>query len=227
MDAPDALTSSANGMRAQAAELDVIARNLANASTSGYRVRAQALSGDGSSFDSCLQFDRSQGALRKTDVPTDLALVGPGYFALATPDGVRYTRDGSFTVDPKGLLRDQQGNPVLGSLGPARFPQGAKISEDGRIKLGDRVIDRLRIVSFDRPCVDQGSNLLAAPDSTLPRRSFASVRCGYLEDSGVDAIGEMTALVRAQRSFEANQKCLEQTDESLRKLIIEAQSSHT
>jgi flagellar basal-body rod protein FlgF len=221
MDTPDALVSSANGMRAQAAELDVIARNLANASTAGYRVRAQAFSDDAGSFGSQLALNQSQGSLRHTGVSTDIALVGPGYFAVATTDGVRYTRDGRFNIDPKGLLRDSQGNPVLGSLGPARFPEGAVIAEDGRIQAHGAVIDRLRIVTFDQPCDALGSNLFGAPNGALPRRSFASVRCGYLEDSGVDAIGEMTALIRSERSFEANQKCLEHTDESLRKLVTE------
>jgi flagellar basal-body rod protein FlgG len=221
MDTPDALVSAANGMRAQSAELDVIARNLANAQTCGYRPRTQAFSGDGISFASRLALKAAQGPLRHTGVSTDLALVGQGYFAVATPDGVRYTRDGRFVADPKGCLRDAQDNPVLGSLGPARFPADARILEDGRILSHGQVVDRLRIVTFDTPCAASDSNLLSAPQGGVPRRSFASVRCGCLEDSGVDAISEMTSLIAAERSFEANQKCLEHTDDSLRKLVSE------
>jgi flagellar basal-body rod protein FlgF len=221
MDTPDALVSAGNGMRAQTAELDVVARNLANASTTGYRMRVEGFSGTGESFNSQLGLSQTQGPLRHTGVATDLALVGAGYFAVATPQGVRYMRDGRLTVDPRGSLRDALGNPVLGSLGPARFPENAQIMEDGRIVAHGKVIDRLRIVTFDAPCTNLDSNLLSAPSGSIPRRSFASVRSGYLEDSGVDAISEMTSLIRAERSFEANEKSLERTDDSLRKLVTE------
>jgi flagellar basal-body rod protein FlgF len=221
MDTPDALASAASGMRVQAAELDVIARNLANVSTSGYRAQTQAFSANGEAFNSHLGVSQSQGPLRHTGVPTDLALVGPGYFAVATPEGVRYTRDGRLAIDPRGYLRDASGNPVLGSMGPARFPHNARILDDGRIVVSREVVDRLRIVTFDAPCSSSDGNLLAAPKDSVPKRSFANVRCGYLEDSGVDAISEMTLLIRAQRSFEANQKSLQETDESLRRLVTE------
>jgi flagellar basal-body rod protein FlgF len=221
MDTPDALVSAGNGMRAQTAELDVTALNLANASTTGYRMRVEGFSETDESFNSQLGLSQTQGPLRHTGVATDLALVGAGYFAVATPQGVRYTRDGRLTLDPRGSLRDSLGNPVLGSLGPARFPQDARIMEDGRIIARGEVVDRLRIVTFDAPCTSLDSNLLSAPGGSIPRRSFASVRSGYLEDSGIDAISEMTSLIRAERSFEANEKSLERTDDSLRKLVTE------
>lgn len=221
METPDALTSASNGMRAQTARLDVIAANLANTSTTGYRARAQAFADYGSELQARTDVTQAQGPLQRTGVPTDLALVGPGYFAVATPDGVRYTRNGRLTLDPRSHLRDALGNPVLGSLGPARFPEGATIMEDGRVVAHGKVVDRLRIVTFDAPCRSLESGLFAAPSGSVPRRSFASVRCGFLEDSGVDAIAEMTQLIGAERSFEANQKTLERTDESLRKLVVD------
>lgn len=221
MDTPDALTSATNGMRAQIAQLDVIARNLANTSTTGYRARTQAFSQYGAQLQAHANLTQSQGPLRRTGVLTDLALVGPGYFAVATPDGVRYTRDGRLTLDPRGHLRDALGNPVLGSLGPARFPTGAQVLEDGRVVVRGEVVDRLRVVAFDAPCESLDSGLFAASQGSIPRRSFARVRSGFLEDSGVDAISEMTALISAERSFEANQKSLERTDESLRRLVTE------
>jgi flagellar basal-body rod protein FlgF len=221
MDTPDALTSAINGMRAQTSQLDVIARNLANTSTTGYRTRTQAFSSYGVELQARADATQSQGPLRRTGVLTDLALVGPGYFAVATPDGIGYTRDGRFTRDPRDLLRDARGNPVLGSLGPARFPQDARIMEDGRIVARGEVVDRLRVVAFDAPCQSLDGGLYAAPPGSVPKRSFASVRAGFLEDSGVDAIAEMTALIGAERSFEANEKSLERTDESLRRLVTE------
>lgn len=222
MDTPDALTSAATGMRVQSAQLEIVARNLANTSTAGYRSRSEAFAPYGDDLRLASGARQTQGPLRHTGVSTDLALVGAGFFAVATPAGVRYTRDGRLSADPRGHLRDALGNPVLGSLGPARFPDNARILEDGRIVAGGEVIDRLRVVTFDTPCETLDANLFAAPSGALPKRSFASVRSGYLEDSGVDAISEMTSLIAAERAFEANQKSLQRSDETLRKLVTEA-----
>lgn len=219
MDTPDALAAAASGMRVQADKLDVIAQNLANASTVGFRARSAALVSFGDELRSSVGISDAQGQLRRTDVPTDLALVGPGYFAVATADGVRYTRDGRLSVDAQGHLADARGNRLLGGLGPVHFPTGANIEIDGRVVADGKVIDRLRIVAFDAPCENGDSNLFAAPQGCIPKRSVAQVRSGYLEDSGVDAIAEMTALVDAQRAYEANQKSAQRTDESLRRLV--------
>lgn len=202
MDMPDALSSAASGMRAQSLQLDVIAENIANASTVGYRAQ-RAVTGDfGGRLRTATVTDERQGPLRRTDVPTDLALVGPGYFAVATRNGVVHTRDGRMTVDADGYLCDAHGDHVLGSLGPARFPHGARVAADGRILVGDRAIDRLRIVQ---------------PHGATLARAGAAIRAGYLEDSGVDAIAEMSALVAAERNYEANQKAAQREDESLRR----------
>ncbi len=221
MNTPDALTSAASGMRTQAAELDTVAFNLANASTVGYRSRTEAFSQFGEGLVAHAGTSQAQGPLRHTGIATDLALVGQGYFAVATPQGVRYTRDGRLSPDPRGYLRDAAGNPVLGSLGPARFPQSARVLEDGRIIAHGAIVDRLRIVTFDSPCSALDENLFAAPVESVPKRSSAAVRAGYLEDSGVDAVAEMTSLISAERAFEANQKSIQRTDESLRRLVTE------
>ena len=202
MDTPDALASAAAGMQTQAFRLGVIAENLANASTVGYRARrAVANEFAGRLQTASVEVD-GQGTLRRTDVPTDLALVGPGYFAVATRNGVEHTRDGRMSVDGQGYLCDASGNRVLGSLGPARFPPGAHIDETGRIIINGRPTDRLRIV------FPSGSSL---------ERAKALVRAGYLEDSSVDAIAQMTELVTAERAYEANQKAAQRADESLRR----------
>src|ERR1700682_1510906 len=117
MNAPDALISAAAGMRAQAARLDLIAADLANAGTPGYRSPVP----EGERFSERLgaagSASTAQGALRSTGVSTDLALSGPGYFAVATFDGVRYTRDGRFTSDSNGTLVDARAHRVVGMLG--------------------------------------------------------------------------------------------------------------
>jgi flagellar basal-body rod protein FlgG len=206
MQLPNALVSAATGMRAQAARLDTIAENLANAQTPGFRAHDSVALGFGAEMRTASRISTTQGPLRRTDVPTDLALVGAGFFAVAGPNGVEYTRDGRMSLDAEGFLCDARGRHVLGSLGAARLPHGALIHSDGRIFSHGHAIDRLRIVDFDGDRV---------------RRASAAVRSGYLEESGVDPISEMTSMVAAERAFEANQKAAQQTDEALKRAVIE------
>ena len=205
MQIPDALSSAAGGMRAQSAHLDAIAQDLANAATPGYRPR-RAQPAFGQRLAKATLDAQTQGALRRTDVTTDLALVGPGYFAIAGSRGVEYPRDGRMMLDAEGYLCDAHGRKVLGSLGGVRMPRGATIRPDGRIFSGGRAIDRLRIVELD---------------AGVARRANASVRSGYLEDSGIDPIAEMTELVATERAYEANQKTAQAADESLKLAVTE------
>jgi flagellar basal-body rod protein FlgF len=221
MSESDALASAATGMRVQAATLDVIAYNLANSASAGFRPRQAAFALSNEEVRSLFSTSTAQGALRRTEVPTDLALSGQGYFTVATAGGVRYTRDGRFSVDPHGHLSDAQGNAVLGALGPARFPNRARIDDQGRIFVASKLVDRLRIVTFEKPCSDGQDGLLVAPQGCVPQRAQARVQTGYLEDSSVDAVGEMAALIAAERAYEANEKSAARTDESLRRLVTD------
>jgi flagellar basal body rod protein FlgG len=207
-------------MRVQAAELDVIAENLANVSTPGFRARQASLS-FGDELQVTVRSGAAQGSLRNTGVRTDFALSGPGYFSVATPSGVEYTRDGRMLVDAHGYLTDTQGNRVLGRLGPVQFPQGARVDEAGRVIISGKVTDRLRIVAFNDTGEQNFANRFAASPGWVPTRSSAHVQAGYLEDSGVDPIAQMSALISAQRAYEANQKSAQRTDESLRRVVTD------
>jgi flagellar basal-body rod protein FlgF len=221
MDAPDALLSAAAGMRLQADRLDVIARNLANASTVGYREGVWTAAKFGAKLESAVIGEDRQGPLRRTGVPTDLALVGRGYFAVATPDGVRYSRDGRLTASTDGSVIDTRGNRLLGALGPVRFPSGAHVEPDGRIVADGRTVDRLRIVSFPDNLESGDGPYLCAAAGAVPGRASATVHSGYLEESGVNPIAEMTSLVAAQRAYEANQKTAQRADETLRRAVTD------
>jgi len=221
MDTADALSSAAAGMRLQSDRLDVIAQNLANASTIGYRERTWNAAASGDGVKSFVAASDRQGALRRTGVTTDLALVGRGYFAVATPDGVGYTRDGRFRPGAGDSLVDARGNAVLGALGPARFPRGAHVEPDGRIMKNGAVIDRLRIVGPSGASPSDAGPYLRAPAQNVPTRAAATVHAGYLEESGVDAIAEMSSLVAAQRAYEADQKAAQQADETLRRAVTD------
>jgi flagellar basal body rod protein FlgG len=206
MELHDALASAAAGMRLQTSRLEAIAQNLAHSSTPGYRALRTVARGFGEELRGAAVPATSQGALRQTGVPTDLALVGPGFFAVAGEHGIEYTRDGRMTVDGDGLLCDARGRRVLGSLGAVRLPRGAVIHSDGRIFAHGVAIDRLRIVDIV---------------NGTPQRATGIVRAGFLEESGVDPIGEMTQLVAAERAFEADQKAAQQTDEALKREVTE------
>jgi flagellar basal-body rod protein FlgF len=221
MEAPDALSSAAAGMRLQSNRLEVIAQNLANASTTGYRERVWTGAAFGDRLGSAVTEQTRQGALRRTGVATDLALVGEGFFAVAAPEGVRYTRDGRLSIATDGCLSDAAGNRLLGALGPARYPRGAHIEPDGRIIADGRVVDRLRIVNFSPAnLATQGAYFVSLPGA-VPARATATVHSGYLEESTVDPIAEMTSLVAAERAYEANQKTAQRADESLRRAVTD------
>jgi len=221
MDTSDALSSAAAGMRLQADRLDVIAQNLANASTTGYRERVWSAGSFGDRLGSAVTAGNRQGALRRTGVSTDLAPVGAAYFAVATPDGVRYTRHGRTSVGTDGCLNDARGNPLLGALGPARYPRGAHVEPDGRIIADGRVVDRLRIVSLPDDASTADGPYASAHAGGIPVRSQATVHSGYLEESTVDPIAEMTSLVAAQRAYEADQKAAQRADETLRRAVTD------
>ena len=220
MDTPDALTSAAAGMRLQADHLDLIAQDLANASTIGYRAHGGRNHEFGVSLGTAMDDAPRQGALRRTGVPTDLALVGPGYFAIATADGVRYSRDGRLSKTGDGSLADVRGNKLLGALGPVRFPHGAHLEPNGRVMVDGRVVDTLRLVSLPAAGVVEDGPYASAGIAPA-KASSTTVHTGYLEESTVDPIAEMAALVSAQRDFEADQKAAQRADETLRRAVTD------
>ena len=220
MDAPDSLTSAADGMRLQAERLAVIGQNLANAATTGYHALETHAAAFSDGLHATISASGAEGPLRRTGVDTDLALVGSGYFAVATPAGVRYTRDGRMQRDAGGFLCDSRGHRILGSLGPVRFPSGARVDVDGRVSSVHVGADRLRIVQLIDPATD-ALGYAVAPQGGILQRAGARVQQGYLEDPSVDAIAEMTSLIATQRAFEANQKTIQRVDETLKRATTE------
>lgn len=175
----------AGAMRAARTRLDVAAHNLANVSTDGFRkARAEAaLTGRGIVLR--VRDTQTQGALRRTGAPFDLAIVGPGAFDV---DGAR-TRVGSFVPDRNGYLADAQGRLLHGERGPVHVDPQTFVEPDGAVRRDGREINRI----------------------ALPAGS--SVRSGFLEGPNTDAIGEMIEVLNAQRAFETAQKTLVAIDE--------------
>lgn len=187
----DGMDWMASAMRAARAQLDTATHNLANAGSDGFRRfrSTLALTARGLVVRESPAFD--QGGIRETGRRFDLALLGPGAFAV---DGAA-TRDGAFVRDRDGRLVDGHGRRLHGRHGPLHVSADATIEADGSVRDGGAVVDRL-----------------ALPPGT-------TVRSGALEASNVDAIGETLAILGAQRAFETAQKTFGAIDETRQKAV--------
>lgn len=216
--------------------LDVVANNVANVETTGFR--AQQLSFQEylkpekgqeigvkperplSLVDAAFAFTTSSaGAIRATGNPLDLAIDGNAYFVVQTPQGERYTRDGSFTLDRTGRLVTMDGQPVLSDRGAVTVPVQAgaiNIDRQGRVstKLGE--LGRLRLVSFSERANLQavGGNLFRsdrAPEAA--KAGAAAVLQGVTEKSNVQPTVEMSRLIEINRSYEIASKLLKDSQD--------------
>lgn len=213
--------SSVSGAVAAWRHLDVIAHNLANANTTGFKAFRVAFDEAGRTGHPLSRAyvegrtpirDETDGTLEQDGVPTHLALRGRGFFVVQEGDSLALTRDGRFSVSPEGILVDGAGYAVQGEGGAIEVPVGETLSitTDGRVfgsESGE--IDRLRVV--DGAVRELGSNRFAPVNSVAP--ADAEVIQGALEASNVDAVGVMIELVQSSRYFEAYQKAMQATDE--------------
>lgn len=227
---------AASGMLVNQLRLDVVANNLANAGTAGYKGDRTASRSFGDMLLQNLEdgapvgplslgaqtngvetsFD--QGALRVTDRELDLAISGNAFFAVETPDGVRYTRDGSFRRDADGYLVTAAGRRVLGESGPLRLAEGkVTVGADGTISVGGAEAGRLRLATLEGARKEGGGLLAGEPRAA----TGASVQQGYLEAANVDAVTQMVAMIEIMRSFESGQKAVQAIDETLQKAVNE------
>ena len=216
--------AACTALKTQSNALELIANNVANVNTSGYR-------GEIPSFESVLvktqhspatngwsqlinQFavldgaglDLRQGNLERTANPLDFALEGPGFFAVETKAGVMYTRSGSFHVSRKGQLVTTEGDAVLGTGGPITFPQNAEpsISGDGTISIAGAVAGKLKLVEF-RPGTQIGAvggSYYSAPAAAAKPATQTAVAQGMLESSNVNPVAAMVELISAEREAE-------------------------
>jgi flagellar basal-body rod protein FlgF len=219
------MTRPVQGGLRQQRKLDVIANNLANTDTPGFK-------GDILSFDDTLKatrtIDFTQGPLRQTGNKLDVAIQGEGFFQVLTPQGIRYTRDGNFTLDSNGEIITQQGFPVMGDGGPIAIPitgNDIGISQTGDIEVDGATIDRFKVVTFaDLNKLDkQGNSLFVyqGPQTDQRPATQATVHQGALEQPNTAVVKEMSKMVETMRLFEAYQKVIQSFDETDTKAINE------
>jgi len=216
------------GLAAQAQALELVANNLANLGTAGYRGQEATfrslLSGSATVAWNPLnaavndfgvlggsRVDQTSGSLTATGNPLDLAVAGKGFFVVQSARGVLYTRNGSFHRTPAGQLVTAEGDAVLGAQGPITIPNGAvAVSTDGTISLDGAVVDKLRLAEFspDINLVAAGNALYSAPDGSALPAAASSVRSGMLEGSNVSPVSGVVELITIQRNAEMMQRAL-------------------
>lgn len=235
---------SGEGARVQAQRLEVIANNLANVETPGFKrdvpmfqsrfaeaiQDGDAYPGSGSINDVgggvkmiSTETDFSRGGIRQTKTPTDFAINGEGFFHVRGGDGEVYlTRAGNFSLDANGRLQTQTNLPVLDDAGGEIVIDATRpwsLDSGGRISQdGD-----IRQLGLSQPqslgdLVKMGSNLFRSLGPTTPIET-PDVRQGYLEQSGVNPTREMMAMIETSRAFEANTKIIQHQDSMISGLL--------
>lgn len=164
------------------------------------------------------------GALEVTERPLDVAIEGEGMFVIDTPEGLRYTRDGNFTIDVEGTLLTADGYAVMGQNGPITLTSSSDISigPTGIIVSGGQEVGRLQIVTVDdyEALRKDGNNrYYIYGDAQTQDADGYTLRQGALENSNVDIGREMVNLMVSARTYETGQKILRIIDETMDKAV--------
>ncbi len=223
--------------------MDVIANNIANASTPGFKREAAKFEefitmmrpAEGQTGPQSVSFvkdagvmrDTGQGNIEQTGAPYDVAIAGPGFFAVQTPVGTRYTRDGHFSLDANGNLVTSQGYQVQGDGGAiAITPNDGDISiaPDGTISsvvhgVGNQLA-KLKVVDFANTAalVKQGANLYSTGQTPTTPANI-NLRQGALEASNVQPVIEISHMIEVMRAYEATASLSKSQEDMMRQAI--------
>jgi flagellar basal body rod protein FlgG len=223
----DALTITETGLLNDVERLRVLSHNLANATTPGFRrdiavlrpfelhLDEAAARGGARTASLSTDIDRTQGAMRYSANPLDLALEGDGFFVL---DGAVFSRHGSFQLDSSGRLVGPNGRAVLGKGGEIMLSSPEpRIDQAGGVWDRDKLVDTLRVVRFasDAQLVSLGGGLYASGTAQSSEVELPGVRQGYVEASNVVPMREMVRLIETIRHFEASQRLVRGYDDMM------------
>ncbi len=217
-------------------EMDLVANNIANLSTTGYRrqgvVFAEHVRQTGPAEPSLSMteakariVDLQQGTVEETGGSLDLAIRGDGFFMVETGEGPRLTRAGAFAVDAAGTVVSAAGDALLDDGGaPIVLPPGGgavSIARDGTVSAGQTPVGRVGLFRPADPkdLVYQAGTLFQAEGGVVPQEGEAEILQGYVEHSNVDPVGEIARMIAVQRAYELGQKLLDREDQRLRDLI--------
>src|SRR6266513_238944 len=206
----DSFIDAYSALDARMKIVDVITNNLANANTTGFkRDFGHILQNETGAFDVGTRIDLSAGDIVSTGNELDVAINGPGFFAIQTSNGVRYTRNGSFGLSSAGELVSKDGMPVLNSSGNTINVGHGKVAiqDTGIVTVDGAQTATLKIANFNDPTKLQKEGLQkfawnGSPDG-VQDVSEPHLKSGTLERSNVNAMDEMVHLMSAYREFEA------------------------
>ncbi|WP_397535777.1 flagellar basal body rod protein FlgF [Roseateles sp.] len=215
------------GAKAAMQRQDVLANNLANVSTNGFRAELQAfravpVRGDGAStraysLETTIGYNANPGPIQPTGRNLDVAMQGNAWLAVQGLDGTEaYTRAGGLEVNAEGLLSLRNGLLALGDGGPINVPPNSElqIGSDGTISAKGptgrpTAIGRLKLVTPETPMARGTDGLFRAADGDLPADATAKLQDGALESSNVSAVETMVSMIAAARQFEQQMKLLQ------------------
>ncbi len=237
------LYTAASELDAMSKNQDIIARNLANANTDGYKrsvatFKTIMLSADAGLQDnttptimgttiSTVATDLTPGKLEFTGSDLDLAIKGEGFFTIQTENGLMYTRRGRFILSPKQEIITPEGGRLLGDAGVLQLPPGGKkihVDGSGMVSVDNASIGTLKITYFPDP----NSSLTQNGGCTFKTTDIRNVgenakdfeiAQGYVEKSNVDVVGEMVAMIANMRSYEMGYKATASMSNTLDGLI--------
>lgn len=212
--------------------MDIIAQNVANINTPGYRGQNMIFSEyiEDPRYmkeDMSLVLDYGQyqvtdpGSMKETGAPLDIALVGNGFLGIQTPEGIQYTRAGNLTMDAEGIVRNARGFAVADTGGgDLVIPPNAKeirIDQKGVITTEQGIVGQLQISEFNnyQRLDPQGNGLYATTEAPIEAENTA-VKQGYIEGSNVQAVVEMTRMIDVHREYQMVQNIMQSEHERLR-----------
>lgn len=153
------------------------------------------------------------GKIKITGNPLDMAIEGSGFFEVKTPQGLRYTRNGTFSVDTQGKLVTNLGYPVMGVKGEIKIPSGAvTVTGGGAIEVDGKPVATVKVMEFPENKMPQKSadGFLASENGKVVKNP--KIQGGHLEESNVNAIEEMVKMMQGMRNFESSQKLIQTLD---------------
>lgn len=225
-----------SGMQTDLAQLQKVSANMANSATPGYKREITGTTpfsqiiNDLSSIDVLAnvksKIDMRQGALQKTTRSLDLAIQGNGLFEVQTPNGLAYTRRGSFQLDSQGRIVTDQGFPLIGDKGEIHVQSAnVEIDSNGAIyHLNDNndashiPVGHIKLVGFEKPADiirDEHGLFRPTSEDKLIRETNVQIQQGYLENSNTSTAQEMIQMMKTMRHFESMQKIAQSHDEML------------
>jgi flagellar basal-body rod protein FlgF len=223
---------SMTGAKTNFAQQEVLANNLANVSTTGFRaelhaVRAVPVRGDGAStrvysLETTVGHDQTPGIINVTGRPLDVAVQGNSWLTVQSLDGTEaYTRAGHFLVDAQGNLVTPEGLQVIGDAGPINIPQNteASIGVDGTVTAKARngtsqAVGRLKLVTPEGRLQRGEDGLFRAPGGDLAADPNARVQDGALEGSNVNPIEAMVQMIAASRQYETQTRMMQTAEQN-------------